>query len=269
MRWIKGILKAKEWEKKNKARELELINREISIIESEIKSIEAKMEELNQSIKAEFSFEKLVEFKSLLAKKVELERTLTDLVQKKQIKQEELKSVYRDIKAVEVVKDRLNVESMRKERAIEMLRASFFYLIKKQFVFLVLIPSFVLAQGAIPKKAKEKKEARAESELKILSKELERKLKRLEEERKRLEELKRVEPKKEELPPNFQRLVAIFNKADPDEAGSIMNNMDPELAADILLKLKESQAAAILSAMDAQKAAQVSEIMARKKKKAP
>ncbi|WP_448587556.1 magnesium transporter MgtE N-terminal domain-containing protein [Thermocrinis sp.] len=270
MRWIRNVLKVKDWEKKRRARELEDIEKQIRLIEEEMGNLEKKMDELNQSIKVEFSFEKLVKFRTLLAKERELKNLRDTLIKERESKKEELKSIYKDIKAVEVVKGRLESEFMRKENAVEMLRSNFFYLIKKFLVLSLLIPALALPQGAIQKKIKEKKETKAESELKMVTKELEEKLKRLEEERKRLEKLKQVEPKKEEVPPDFQKLIAIFNRADTDEAGAIMNNMDPNLAAEILLKLKDSQAAAIISAMDPQKAAEVSQIMARKRaKKAP
>ncbi len=272
MRWIKGILRVKDWEKKKKAKEIEEIDRQISALEAEIKVIEIKMDELNQSIKTDFSFEKLVEFRGLLEKKKNLEKDLTILNQQKARKQEELKSIYREIKGVEVVKHRLEYELRRKESSVEMLRSNFFHLIKKFLIFLLLIPTLTVGQSAIQKKIKERKESKVENELKLVTKELEEKLRKLEQERKKLEELRQVEPKKEEMPPDFQKLVAIFNRADSDEAGAIMNNMNPNLAAEILLRLREQQAAAILSAMDPQKAAEVSQIMANKKgkiKKAP
>jgi len=272
MRWIKGVLRIKEWEKKERARELEQLRARAQALKEEIASLEERMAELESGIKQAFSFEKLIEYKSLLSKKSELERALGELERETEKKKDELKLIYKDIKAVEVVKGRFEMEMRRKEFSLEMQRANFLHLIKKFLVFLLAFPLISFDQSALQKKIRAKKEAKVESELKAISKELEEKLKRLEEERKKLEELKRVEPKKEEVSPDFQKLIAIFNKADPDEAGAIMNNMDPNLAAEILLNLKASQSAAILSAMDSQKAAQVSQIMARKKaqfKKAP
>ena len=267
MRWIKNVLKVKEWEKKVNAKEIEEIERQIRAVESEIKAIETKMDELNQSIKDDFSFEKLTEFRILLAKKKDLEHKLAVLKQKRTSKQEKLRSVYKEIKGVEAVKLRLEHELRRKENLSEMLRLNFFYLIKKFLVLLILVPVLASAQSAIQKKLKERKESSVDKELQIVSKKLEEKLRKLEEERKKLEELRQAEPKKEEVPSDFQKLVAIFNKADTDEAGAIMNNMDPNLAAEILLRLREGQAADILSAMDPKKAAEVSQIMANKKEK--
>ncbi len=272
MRWIKGVLKIKDWQKKEKARELEQLRARVQALKEEIASLEERMAELERSIKQAFSFEKLIEYKSLLSKKSELERTLGGLEREVEKKKDELKLIYKDIKTVEIVEGKLKTEMRRKEFSIEMQRANFLHLIKKFLVFLLAFPLISFDHSALQKKVKAKKEAKVESELKAVSKELEEKLKRLEEERKKLEELRRVEPKKEEVSPDFQRLIAIFNKADPDEAGAIMNNMNPNLAAEILLNLKPTQSAAILSAMDPQKAAQVSEIMARKRaqlKKAP
>jgi flagellar motility protein MotE (MotC chaperone) len=272
MRWIKGVLKIKEWEKRERARELEQLRAKAQALKEEIASLEGRMAELERIIKQAFSFEKLIEYKSLFSRKSELERALGELEREAEKKKDELKLIYKDIKAVEVVKEKLEMEMRRKEFSIEMQRANFFHLIKKLLVLSLIFPLISFDQSALQKKVKAKKEAKVESELKAVSKELEEKLKKLEEERKKLEELKRVKPKKEEVSPDFQKLIAIFNKADPDEAGAIMNHMDPNLAAEILLNLKPTQSAAILSAMDSQKAAQVSEIMARKRnqlKKAP
>jgi flagellar motility protein MotE (MotC chaperone) len=272
MRWIKGVLRIKDWEKKERARELEQLRARVQALKEEIASLEERMAELERIIKQAFTFEKLIEYKSLLSKKNELERALGELEREAEKKKDELKLIYKDIKAVEVVKGKLERDMRRKEFSIEMQRANFFHLIKKFLAFFLAFPLISFDQSALQKKIEAKKEARVENELKAVFKELEEKLKKLEEERKKLEELKRVEPKKEEVSPDFQKLIVIFNKADPDEAGAIMNNMDPDLAAEILLNLKPTQSAAILSAMDSKKAAQVSEIMARKKvqlKKAP
>ncbi len=132
--------------------------------------------------------------------------------------------------------------------------------------FLMLI-GFAFSQSALQKKIKQERENMAKEELSSISKELEEKLKKIEEERKRLEELKKAPTPKEEQRPEIKRLVDIFNKASPDEAGAIMNNLEPSLAAEVLLNLKERQAAAILEAMDPQKAAEVSRIVLEKKGK--
>jgi flagellar motility protein MotE (MotC chaperone) len=132
---------------------------------------------------------------------------------------------------------------------------------------IALLLSFSFPQSALQRRIKEDKERKAKDEISTMTKDLEEKLKRLEEERKKLEELKRVEPKKEEQLPEVKKLVDIFNKASPDEAGAIMNNLDSNLAAEVLINLKERQAAAILEAMDPKKAAEVSAIILERKKK--
>ncbi|MEJ5338281.1 MAG: MotE family protein [Aquificaceae bacterium] len=131
----------------------------------------------------------------------------------------------------------------------------------------LLFFSFAFPQSALQKKLKEEREKKARDELSAISKDLEEKLRKIEEERKKLEELKRAPAPKEEQRPEVKKLVDIFNKASPDEAGAIMNNLDPNLAAEILLNLRERQAAAILEAMDPQKAAEVSRIVMEKRGK--
>lgn len=135
----------------------------------------------------------------------------------------------------------------------------------KSLLFAMLLVSHAFPQSALQKKLKEEREKKAREEISAISKDLEEKLKRIEEERKRLEELKKAPLPKEEQRPEVKKLVEIFNKASPDEAGAIMNNLEPSLAAEILLNLKERQAAAILESMDPQKAAEVSKIVLERK----
>jgi len=73
MRWIKGVLRIKEWQKKERARELEQLRARTQALKEEIASLEERMAELERIIKQAFSFEKLIEYKSLLSKKNELE----------------------------------------------------------------------------------------------------------------------------------------------------------------------------------------------------
>lgn len=127
--------------------------------------------------------------------------------------------------------------------------------------------SLAFSQSALQKKIKQDREKKAQEEIRALSKELEEKLKRIEEERKKLEELKRIQPPKEEPRQEVKKLVDIFNRTSPDEAGAIMNNLDFELAAEVLLNLKERQAAAILEAMDPKKAAEVSSIILERRRR--
>ncbi len=135
----------------------------------------------------------------------------------------------------------------------------------RSVIFLLLVFSIALSQSALQKKLREDREKKVKGEISSISKDLEDKLRRIEEERKKLEELKRTPTPKEEQRPEVKKLVDIFNKASPDEAGAVMNNLEPSLAAEILLNLKERQAAAILEAMDPQKAAEVSRIVLERK----
>ena len=72
MRWIKGVLRIKDWQKKERARELEQLRARAQALKEEIASLEERMAELERIIKQAFSFEKLIEYKSLLSKKVSL-----------------------------------------------------------------------------------------------------------------------------------------------------------------------------------------------------
>ena len=74
MRWIKEVLRIKDWQKKERARELEQLRARAQALKEEIASLEERMAELERIIKQAFSFEKLIEieYKSLLSKKVSL-----------------------------------------------------------------------------------------------------------------------------------------------------------------------------------------------------
>ena len=137
----------------------------------------------------------------------------------------------------------------------------------RSLILLLMVFSIALSQSALQKKLREEGERKAKEEISSISKDLEEKLKKIEEERRKLEELKKTPTPREEQRPEVQKLVDIFNKASPDEAGAIMNNLEPSLAAEILLNLRERQAAAILEAMDPQKAAEVSKIVLERRRK--
>jgi cell division protein FtsB len=69
MRWIKGVLRIKEWQKKERTRELEQLRTRAQALKEEIASLEERMAEFERIIKQAFSCEKLIEYKSLLSKK--------------------------------------------------------------------------------------------------------------------------------------------------------------------------------------------------------
>jgi cell division protein FtsB len=105
---------------------------------------------------------------------------------------------------VEVVKGKLETEMRKRESSLEMQRANFLHFIKKFLVFLLVFPLISFDQSALQKKIKAKKEAKAESDLKAVSKELEEKLRKLEEERKNLKNSKGWNPKRRSSPPIFK-----------------------------------------------------------------
>lgn len=138
----------------------------------------------------------------------------------------------------------------------------------KSLIVLALSVGLVFPQSALQKRLIKEREDRAKQEVNAILKDLEERLRRLEEEKKRLEELRRAPtPQREDTSHEVKKLVDIFNKTSPDEAGAIMNNLEPALAAEILLNLKERQAAAILEAMDPQRAAEVSRIILERKRR--
>lgn len=265
---IKKVLKLKEDIKEGKLREVKAIERQINDLWHQITEIERFLEEINEQAKSNFSYELVIRYKSLQSKRRELETKIEELEKERQTKLMEIKELYKEIKALNVIKERLDRENTIRSLNIESQRNDFLYFIRKKFFLLFfLLLGFSFAQSALQKKLKSEREHKAKQEVSEIAKDLEEKLKKIEEERKRLEELKKIEKPKEEKREELKKLVEIFNRTDPDEAGAIMNHMDPDLAAEVLANLKERQAASILQAMDPQKAAEVSKRIASKRVK--
>ncbi len=217
-----------------------------------------------------------VQQKALLSRWERCKERLKDLQKRREEKAQELREVYAEIKALERIKASHEEEERRKGVQREQMNLSFFHSIRKGLLLLLIVfPLLSFGDSALSKKIKQEQRKKAEQDLSVINKELERRLKKIEEEkraleteRRRLEELKKQREQVEVRPEehkDVEKWVAIINKTSPDEAGAMMNQLDARLVAKIMLRLKERQAAQILEAMDPQKSAEVSKIIMESK----
>ncbi len=269
---IDRILELKEKAKEEKARELSNVDYTIRMLLIDIQRVKTQIEELNNELKVKFSYEVLVRQRALLSILKDNEKKLNDLQILREIKAQELKEIYTEIKALERLKASTEYSNRKKQTQLDQINLGFLSTLKKSAMLIgIIFPLISFSESALSKKIKQEQRSKAESDMQIISKELELKLKRLEEEKKVLEEerrkLEELRRQKEEaqIKPTEQKeiekWIAIINRTSPDEAGAMMNELDPNLAAQILLRLKERQAAQILEAMNPKKSAEVSKII--------
>ncbi|RMH80366.1 MAG: hypothetical protein D6674_03840 [Acidobacteria bacterium] len=129
---LKRIIKLKEGIKDERAREIRQIEMQIQALKKEVERIEAQAEDLNEKIKAEFSYELLIRYRALLSTKKEILLELARLDELKRSKKQDLREVYRDIKALETIKLKADWEERRKSLSLELRDTEFMHLIKER-----------------------------------------------------------------------------------------------------------------------------------------
>lgn len=130
---LKRIIRVKEGIRDMRSRELKEIDMQISLIKKEIQQIEALAEEINDLIKTSFSEALLFRYRAMLSKKKDLLNKLRELKLLKEEKRQRLREVYRELKALEILKE--NLERMQRFRTanIEAQRINFIHLIKRWY----------------------------------------------------------------------------------------------------------------------------------------
>ncbi|ADC88954.1 hypothetical protein Thal_0319 [Thermocrinis albus DSM 14484] len=255
------LLRLMESRKEEIRRELTMLDSDIARLESLLRELVKEMELVNDGFKVDPSEKVRTRYASLSAKKRDVYRQLMALQTKREELLRSLEDVMIDIQALRILCRNRKREEEATLLKREITGVSFLHMLRKASLLLLFIVGTAGGEGALQKKMKEQQRRVVEEGLTEISKDIDLKLKRLEEEKKRLNMLRRQQPQEERSKEYVEKLVNIFNKASPDEAGAIMNNMDPHLVAQILVRLKERQAASILEAMDPQKAAEVSQII--------
>ncbi len=265
---IKRILRIKEVEGKEKAREIKEIEKEIERLISEKEECERELKYLeNLMLSSSDVFRLVSRQKAFINRISEIERKIKELEREKERKIEELRDIKREEKALNIIKESKDYEEYSRNVKIESLNSGFFFLIKKLKVLILIVPLLTFSQSAVQEKLKEEMKKTEEERLKEIERVIDEKLKKLIEERKRLEALRR-KPLTEEEEKEVKKLIEIVSKTPADEAGAILNNVKPHIAAEILLRLKERKAGQILAAMDPEKAAIITEIIMERRRNA-
>ena len=258
---LRRILRIKEVEEKEKARRL-------SAIEEELKKLDIEKRELQNSLKlcekqiqeSDDPLRVIHKQRAILSRLREIQEKINELENLRNKEAEELRSIKREEKAIDLLKDKLSYEEYANNLKREFLQLGFIHILKKGLKVLLILSIVAMAQSAVQNKLKEMETENREERYKELEKVIEEKLKKLIEERKKLEALKK-KPLTEEEEKEVQKLVRIVSKTPSDEAGAILNEVKPRIAAEILIRLKDRQAGQILAAMDPKKAAVVTEII--------
>lgn len=128
---LRRIIKIKEGIKEARARELKEVEMQISMLRKEVERIEVLQEEVNRSIKTSFSEGLLLQYRSLHSQKRELLERITRLEVRKEEKRKRLKEAYRDLKALELLRDMRRREERSRFANLEAQKSSFLHLIKK------------------------------------------------------------------------------------------------------------------------------------------
>lgn len=128
---LRRIIKIKEGIKEARARELREVEMQISYLKREIESIERIQEEINLTIKTSFSEGLLFQYRSLMSKKKDLLKRLSQLEAIREEKKHRLKEAYRDVKALEILKEVWDKNQRSREASLEAQRSGFLHLIKR------------------------------------------------------------------------------------------------------------------------------------------
>ncbi|MCS7196270.1 MAG: hypothetical protein NZ827_03270 [Aquificaceae bacterium] len=128
---LKRIIRIKEGIKDVRARELKEVEMQIGRLRRELERIEVLQEEVNQNIKTSFSEGLLIQYRSLHSQKRELLERIAKLEAVKEERRKRLKEAYRDLKALELLRDMRRREERSRSANIEAQRAGFLHLIKR------------------------------------------------------------------------------------------------------------------------------------------
>lgn len=128
---LRRIIGVKEGIKEIRSKELKEIDMQISLIKREIERIEAVAEEVNNLIKASFSEGLIFRYKAILSKKKDLLEKLNQLKLLREERRQKLKEVYRELKALEILKEKWDKMERIKATNIEAQKVNFIHLIKR------------------------------------------------------------------------------------------------------------------------------------------
>ncbi|MFN3471873.1 MAG: hypothetical protein ACK4LT_00920 [Aquificaceae bacterium] len=130
---LRRIIKIKEGIKDLRSKELKEIDMQINLIKKEIQQIDAVAEEINNLIKSSFSEGLLLRYRAILSKKKDLLNKLKELKRLKEERKERLKEAYKDIKALEILKENFDRIQRLKTNNLEAQNVNFMHLIKRWY----------------------------------------------------------------------------------------------------------------------------------------
>ncbi len=130
---IGRVIKIKEGIKEEKVRELKNIDAQIRSIEFEIQRLDEIAEEINSLVKENFSEDLIIRYRAVLSKKKDLLARLFALNQIKEEKMQEVKQIYKDVKALELLKGLLDRKNKLREHNISMQESNFIHLMRKWY----------------------------------------------------------------------------------------------------------------------------------------
>jgi len=128
---LRRIIKIKEGIKDLRSKELKEIDIQIDLIKREIQQIDTVIEEINNLIKASFSEGLLLRYRAMLSKKRDLLNKLKELKRLKEERKQRLKEVYKDLKALEILKENFDKMQRFKTNNLEAQNVNFMHLIKR------------------------------------------------------------------------------------------------------------------------------------------
>lgn len=269
------IKEALESEKEKYLKRLKEIDERVNKLSKEIENLEKEIKEKRENCSIFFD---IIKLKSLHARLNRLYQKRNELNLERERIIEKLKLIEKDLKALKLIEEKKSREEINRSITIENLNLSYFHLIKKKIIGLIVLLTLsasLFPLSASQERIKKEVEEGLRDDIKTLVKIIEEKIKILQEERKRLEKLRelrkekgisqekllQLQKRKEE---EIQKLVKAVNKTDPDEIAPAIENLPPELAAEVLLRLKEKKAGQILANMNPQKAAQIMKIILKR-----
>ncbi|MCS7306929.1 MAG: hypothetical protein NZ526_00080 [Aquificaceae bacterium] len=128
---LKRVIKVKEGIKDARARELKEVEARIESLRRELRETERAQEIVNEFVKSSFSEGLLIHYRYLETKKKQIMQEIDRLNSAREEKRLRLKEVYRDLKALEIIKEMKDREERARNTSVESQRSGFFYLVKK------------------------------------------------------------------------------------------------------------------------------------------
>ncbi|MCS6999200.1 MAG: hypothetical protein NZ827_00835 [Aquificaceae bacterium] len=128
---LKRIIRIKENLKELRLRELREIERMMASLKKKIEEVEKVQEELNRRIKSNFSEGLLLRYRALDSQRRRMLEELELLKTLHQEKKNSLREIYKDVKVLGILRERLEKEGMGKSQSLEAQKSAFLHIIRR------------------------------------------------------------------------------------------------------------------------------------------